>query len=309
MTNGRIFVNRDITGSLTCLKEDYGRIQLQLKPGRIANESDLDLMSSFLNQCAVQDVDGLILERTRLTDRNIPVLLCYPGKSRRLPAIFFQHGFGAQKETDLHYGIQLAKEGYFVILPDARRHGQRNPADFDQIYEDFFPRFLKIIRETSEDIIAILDLLAGDERVDVTQAGITGVSMGGFICFLAAIMDQRFKVAAPIIGSPDWHSPVGPPQVRTPFMLDAELERFIADWEPLSHGELFFPKALLIQNGLDDINVSFHGSHELHQRLQNLYAETPEKLKLLEYPGVGHIVTDEMIRETVEWFKLFLPLE
>ncbi len=50
------------------------------------------------------------------------------------------------------------------------------------------------------DIGALLDYLGTRPDVDAARIGITGVSLGGMHSWLAAALDTRIAVAAPMIG-------------------------------------------------------------------------------------------------------------
>jgi dipeptidyl aminopeptidase/acylaminoacyl peptidase len=156
---------------------------------------------------------------------------------------------------------------------------------------------------TCEDISALLDHLRDDPRVDTGRAGITGISQGGFVSFLAITMDKRIKAAAPIIGSPDLECRFGSSR---PFEEhSAEVQELVRRYSPLRNFERMPPAALFIQNGADDEVVPVSGVRKLHEKLHPLYAGMPDRYAYREYPGVGH--SDTGMREpAIAWLQRHL---
>jgi pimeloyl-ACP methyl ester carboxylesterase len=223
----------------------------------------------------------------------IPVLACYvPGRESG-PLVFLQHGYTGCKEMDLQFGMRIAQEGYFVVLPDARLHGERRPPDFQQIFEsDFYNRFVDVIEGTVQDITQLIDYFGRDE------AGLAGISMGGFITFLAAVREPRLKAVVPIIGSPKLL-----PGPDTPADQPG-LDRF----DVIPEAEKIRPKAILVLNGMKDEIVRPDGVMQMDPVLRDLYRDIPERYELVLFENVGHEVTEEMKQRTVDWFKKHLPV-
>ena len=141
----------------------------------------------------------LFLEHHIVTDEKIPVLYCYPKSDKPLPVVIFAHGMFGDKVIDLHRGIRLAQEGFFVVLADARLHGERIVDNYTEyFYENDkvtnCKKFLKVIKGTSEDISKVIDNLKDDSRVDLNRIGMSGISMGGYVTFFTLANDTRIKV-------------------------------------------------------------------------------------------------------------------
>jgi hypothetical protein len=62
-----------------------------------------------------------------------------------------------------------------------------------------------------------------------------------------------------------------------------------------------------------DEYVPVHYIRNFRDRLTPLYAENPERLCYIEYPGVGHHLTSELWHEVYQrvaaWFERWLPAE
>ena len=142
----------------------------------------------------------------------------------------------------------------------------------------------------TERSTTIVDELLKRGWVLPDRLGIAGISMGGFISYAAVVSETRLLAATPIIGSPEWSLP----------------------WpdSPHQHKDRFFPIALLSQTAAEDESVPARFAYTFHEHLTPLYATAPERLRYIEYPGVGHSLSPEVwetsTQKMVEWFQRFL---
>lgn len=253
----------------------------------------------------------IVMEHGKLTNENIPVLLFYPKLANKLPVVFFVHGFSGNKNWDIGNGIRLAQEGFFTVILDARNHGERHNVSFFKSFDndDFVKSndmYIQLRLDTAKDISTLIDFLKDDERVDSSRIGMSGVSMGGFITFSTILLEKRIKAAAPIIASPVWDYYQYDEKIDQDDVEDPLFHNYIKQYEPYTNYKLMSPTALLVQNGDADSVVSIDGARKLDEKMKVLYHEMPDHYQLIEYPGVGHTVTTEMIDQVIEWFKKFL---
>jgi hypothetical protein len=142
------------------------------------------------------------------------------------------------------------------------------------------------VRATVQEIPSLLDALIEHGWAHPGRIGIAGHSMGGFVTYAAVIADSRIQVAAAVSGSPRWKLP----------------------WpdSPHLHLKRFFPTALLSQTAANDMQVPPDGARELHAALTPYYAQTPERLRLIEYPDATHALSEQVWEqvwgEVVRWF-------
>ncbi|MGG1555160.1 alpha/beta hydrolase family protein [Paenibacillus ferrarius] len=256
----------------------------------------------------------LVVESHILTDRQVPVLLCYPKGATKLPVVFLNHGTTCDATSMLPMGLPLAQAGFFTVLVDARFHGRRRLEHFN---ETFFNRamykrlYLQMLLDTVDDISAIIDDLQTDERADAERVGISGISQGGFVSFVAITREKRIKAAAPLVASPDLTDTWGH---SLPFVeLESDLQEEILRHSPLRNYEAIPPVALLVQNGNADPIVPVGGVRKLNEHLKELYKEMPERYRYIEYDGRGHETVYEgserpniMREEVIDWFRRFL---
>src|SRR5882672_8715724 len=141
----------------------------------------------------------------------LPVLLVRPEKvDWKMPAVVVLHGTGGNKESQRGLCLQLAKKGIIGIAIDARYHGARAEG------EKGATRYVAAITEawkspveemehpfyydTVWDLWRLADYLETRPDIDAKRLGMIGFSMGGIQTWLAASVDERWKVAVPAIG-------------------------------------------------------------------------------------------------------------
>src|SRR6187431_565480 len=127
------------------------------------------------------------------------------------PAVLvFMDGVGIRPAL-LELGVRLAKNGYFVLLPDLfYRSGPYEAMDARTVFSD--PEQLKRLREKfsshvsqakiMSDTRAFLDYLASEPDVKAGGIGVTGYCMGGLMALTAAgTFPERIVAAASFHGS------------------------------------------------------------------------------------------------------------
>ncbi len=176
-----------------------------------------------------------------------------------------------------------------------------------------------IHRGTARDISLLIDylpmyLFPADERT-IAQYMVTGVSLGGHSTWLALRDDTRLRVGIPIIGCPDYKAllsarvdgfkagnnggakePVVPKSLWR--LVDA-VDPIASDYtgnDPSTNP--FIGKKILVLTGANDTLVPPAYTRPFVDALQ---VGPDGALEMVDQPGAGHEVTDEMIRRTGEW--------
>jgi dienelactone hydrolase len=238
------------------------------------------------------EVQRFIVEKRRVNE--IPIWRILPDREEAFPLVILQHGYTGNKDSVLTFGLELAGEGYEVLLPDARLHGERMIPDFNERFAaNFRKTFLSVVEGTAEDISTLIDYYERE------TASIVGISMGAFITYLLVTRDKRIAAAVPLIGSPDF--------TFGGVTSDEAFETHAAKMNPASHIDLIPPCAMLIQHGeLDDL-VSVEPDRFFYERLKPLYSDHPERLDFVAFPNAGHEVPQEMVANTLDWLARFAP--
>ena len=146
------------------------------------------------------------------TVERVPVLMVSPSDAKgKLPVMIVLHGTGGNKEGVLSWLEDFAKQGVIGIAIDARYHGGRaNAGKGSTAYVEAItkawhtptdkPMEHPFYYDTVWDLWRLVDLLENRDDVDAKHIGMMGISMGGIQTWLAASVDDRVSVAAPLIG-------------------------------------------------------------------------------------------------------------
>ena len=297
--------NKD--SDIFCEGHNDGNVVIKIETSKNCNASNINIAAEFARQARIHKKTDtpIILEHGLLTESKIPTLFCIPKADHKLPVIFLVHGAYSNKTNQIGNGIVLAEQGFLTVLVDMRLHGERRPDDYDDKMSagKVGNIFFNIIKETSDDIISLIDYIQNDPRVDSSRIGMTGFSMGGFITFLTIQRDKRIGAAAPIAGCPDWNVMKTRPDFHS---ITEETESFIIRYNPINNYQSFFPTPLLVQNGDADDQVPITGSRNLGAIIKESYSEMPERYKFYEYPGLPHEVDPLMMVRLIDWFKKYL---
>jgi dienelactone hydrolase len=188
--------------------------------------------------------------------------------------------------------------------------------------------------ETVWDVMRLLDYLATRPDVDPSRVGIIGNSKGGTEAYLAAAVDDRIAVAAPLIGvqSYGWslrHSAAW--EART-WTFHEAVEAAAADakqpvdgafmkqfYDRIAPGlvdrfdgpamvALIAPRPLIIVNGDSDPRSPLGGVREAVQSAERAYAAAgaKDRLSFVLQTDAAHEVTPEAARMVTQWFVRWL---
>lgn len=152
------------------------------------------------------------------------------------PLVFFLHGYTNNKELSIISGYKLARNGYRVILLDAKYHGER------RINNQRVPEFRlpEIINQCLKDIDAIHNELTTRNLVIVGRVGVTGESLGGITTLAALTQFKWIDVAVSLMGTPSIY------------------QFFKSQLQHLDLGEVTKKIGGAIISGLKDIDLSRH---------------------------------------------------
>lgn len=286
-----------------------GKQFLSLNAKGSAEKGELDIAIECLKQAIAckNENQTIHMEHTTLADKEIPALCFYPDHTGKLPVAICIHGLGSSKLTTIQGAIQLAQKGYYAIIIDAAMHGERkleNPLTLNMnLDEKFSENFIRVLKETAQDISLIIDNLPELQIADWSRIGLTGNSMGGFIAFLAATYDKRISAIAPLLATPDWNILFEHPSATA--VSEQEKNSIIKD-DPIHNYTKLKNSAILIQNNTDDPIVNIQGVRNINPKLKELFFECPERYSYIEYNQSGHNVTAEMFNNVIDWFNTFV---
>jgi dienelactone hydrolase len=316
-------------------KLDRKKIPLQPTGGIVRTEGGL--VEEYLAYATEHKASGRI--------ENVPLILVRPEKvAGRLPAVVVLHGTGGNKEGMREWCTNLAKKGIIGVAIDARYHGERaegkkGAARYNEAITDAWrakpeEQEHPFYFDTVWDLWRLGDYLETRADVDPKRLGMIGFSMGGIQTWLAASVDERWKVCVPAIGvqsykwsleNDKWQAraktigpahdaaakDLGEPAVNQKVcraLWNKIIPGMLDQFDCPSMIRMFAGRPLLIPSGELDQNCPIEGARIAFASAEAAYkaAGCPEKLKILVADGVGHKVTPEQHAAALEWFVKWL---
>lgn len=284
------------------------------------------------------------------TTERVPVLTVAPaGKSdKALPVVIVLHGTGGTKEGMTSWLEAFAKQGVVGVAIDARYHGARSGGKKGS--EAYVAAITKAWQtpagkpmehpfyyDTVWDLWRLVDLLEDPKAAKPRPIGMLGTSMGGIQTWLAASVDERVKVAVPLIGvqsfkwsldNDKWQGrantikatheaaakDLGEPAVNQKVcreLWSKVIPGILDDFDCPNLLPLFAAngRALFIANGDMDPNCPIEGAKIAIKAAEDAFAKAGAKDKLVVRvnAGVAHKVTDDDRKEAVafcvKWLK------
>jgi dienelactone hydrolase len=281
------------------------------------------------------------------TVERVPYLAVAPEKFKgKLPAMIVLHGTGGSKDGMVSWLEEFARQGIIGIAIDARYHGDRSggakgsaayvaaiakawrtPADQPMGHPFYY--------DTVWDLWRLLDVLEKDPDIDARRIGMLGTSMGGIQTWLAASVDDRVAVAAPLIGVQSFRwslehdkwqgrantikaaheaaaKDLGEPVVNQRVCRELWgkiIPGILDDFDGPNLLPLFAGRALFVANGELDANCPIEGAKLAVAAAAEAFAAAgaQDRLEFRLAEGVGHAVTPEQHKAAVafcvKWLK------
>ncbi len=235
------------------------------------------------------------------TDRDGPV-----------PAVVYVcgHAFsdhGAKTYYQRH-GHTLAKHGYAALIIDpiqiaelfGLHHGIHNNEMYDWYSRGYSPAGVEVW-----NTIRALDYLETRPEIDDSRFGVTGRSGGAAMSWFPTGIDERIKVAVPVMGISTYSANV---EANTQkghcdcmFLVNSRMH------DMLHQGALIAPRPLLMAHGVKDALFPVPGYEEFERVMKRLYAGYGRSE---EYRNItvdtGHEDSDYLRSEAVKWFDQHL---
>jgi dienelactone hydrolase len=299
--------------------------------------------------------NGLVYARTSFASEKkadgsierVPVLVVMPlEKKGKLPAMIVLHGTGGNKDNVISWLEDFAKQGIVGVAIDARYHGDRSGgARGSAAYVEAITKAWKapadkphehpFYYDTVWDLWRLVDVLETTDFIDPKKIGMMGISMGGIQTWLAASVDDRIAVAAPLIGvqSFKWSLDNDKWQGRANTIKGAHdaaakdlgeekvnqkvcrelwskvIPGILDDYDCPNMLRLFAGRPLFIANGDMDRNCPVEGAKIAIAAVEDAFAKANarDKLVVRVNAGVGHSVTADdrkaAIAFCVKWLK------
>ena len=229
-----------------------------------------------------------------------------------LPAVIYVCGHAysphGNKVMYQRHAITLARHGYVAMIIDsiqiaetfALHHGVLNNEMYDWYSRGYTPAGIEVW-----NVIRALDYLETRPEVDKTRFGITGRSGGAAMSWFSAAVEQRIKVAVPVMGNSTYAANVEANTQRRHcdcmFVINSHMH------DMMHQGALIAPRPLYMMHGRQDLLFPVPGYEEFYRTVGNLYASYSgsEKFKNLVVDS-GHKDSDLLRGEAIKWFDRWL---
>jgi uncharacterized protein len=232
---------------------------------------------------------------------------------KKLPFIFFIHGFESAKEHNLHYAYLLAEKGFRVVLPEAVLHGERHSDTIGK--KQIALHFWDIVMQSINELDVLRQYFENEKLIDSEKIGMVGTSMGGIVTLGSLTRYKWIKAAVSLMGMPYYEKfalwqikELEKRGIELPFKKDqvdeliAKLNMFDLSKQP----EKLEQRPLLFWHGKQDPIVPFSYTYDFYDTIKPLYKEVPEKLHFITDEKSGHKVSREGVLKTIEWFDTYL---
>lgn len=301
---------------------------------------------------STSDVGMVRMERVRFTPeegQDATVVIYRPKAEAKYPTIILQHFLGGSKDHPVIGMIanNLASKGFLVAAMDGRYRGERQRGTSLEAAMTQALRTGKghpFLVDTAYDITRLVDVLAGRPDVDPKRIGMTGISEGGILTWMCAAMDDRIRVAVPIIGVTcfgDCFNSFGPESAARVKLFEPVLQEYAkaqgvkeidgmllrSAWEKLVPGmldrfdsgkmlPLIAPRPLLILSHENDELFPIDGARKVFSEVKPRYQELKAEDRLdfrvapkLKHAGANFQDLAAMFQEIngmAEWMEKWL---
>ncbi|HUX97640.1 MAG TPA: alpha/beta hydrolase family protein [Bacteroidales bacterium] len=277
--------------------------------------------------------NGYILEKFIIDngiDSWIPAYLAIPSNVKgEVPVILGMHGHSSSKENIFGYDSNTAQDvlallisnGYAVMAIDSYFNGERRgqgPAGeierqsngSDQELSQFklnlwYGRSLWGMQLRDEQIA--IDYLMSRPEIDGKRIGVEGMSMGSTRAWWVAAIDDRVKAVVGVACFTRYKELIEQRQLKAHgiyYFVPGILNHF--DTEAIMG--LIAPRPFLVLTGDSDAGSPLSGMLVLENKLNSLYSlyKKNENFRSIIYRNTGHVYTDEMKIEMLDWFNKYL---
>lgn len=218
---------------------------------------------------------------------------------------FSEHG---NKTAYQRHGISFARNGYAAIILDSVQTAEAFGTHHGVSRQRFFEWFSRAYTPAGIEVwnaIRAMDYLETRPEIDATRFGMTGRSGGAAMTWFTAAVDERVKVAAPIMGISTYAANVEADTQRG--HCDCMFPINFPRHDMLHQGALIAPRPLLMAHGIKDTLFPVPGYREFERVIGELYKSYghPERFRNIEV-DTGHADSDYLREEAIRFFDRHL---
>lgn len=226
---------------------------------------------------------------------------------KKLPTIFFFHGYTSAKEHNLHVAYLLAEKGFRVLLPDALHHGEREQ-QLTGSERDF--SFWEIVLTSIKELEQIKMVLERRGVLAENRLGVIGTSMGAITMYGALAKYEWIKTAASFMGTAYYEAfamaqmtMIEEKGIQVEIKEKELVLNQIRPYDLSTQLDKLAGRPLFIWHGKEDQVVPYPFSEQLYHDLVGGYEYAPEDLQFLTEERTDHKVSRLAVLRSVEWFE------
>ena len=213
------------------------------------------------------------------------------------------HGWTHSKDEDVLLGIELAKQGFMVIMPDAPQHGDY-PHRQIPVDPMIFP---EILLAAVNDVSLILDEIQ-TKNSDHSAIYICGISMGGIITGMCLSRYPQLNGAGILMGATHTsgfiQALIEHYQVPAELVQQAQIQEAIRQLQALDlslHPDHLGNRPLYLWHAQNDSTVPYRFNQDLITYLESQPLVKDRKIQI-DQTG-GHKVPYQRMIELANFFK------
>lgn len=254
--------------------------------------------------------------------KDIPVIVLSPKNIQSKGTIVLYHGWSGSKETQRMRGFILASVGYRVAMPDAINHGERDP--FSEYGLDKGEELWNTVFKSMDEWNILIDGLIERYGIDKEKIGLIGNSMGGITAGGIYTYNDYIKSLVVMNGSMAWKNSIKIIEdavreqankamdksiaMKINVVVEEKLKGMEEDIEkidPIKNIDLLVNRPIMLLHGDADNLVDIESERLFFNAIKPKYKDS-EKIKFIEYPGLNHIVSTNMMEESILFFNKYL---
>ncbi|MFX1391326.1 MAG: alpha/beta hydrolase family protein [Promethearchaeota archaeon] len=216
--------------------------------------------------------------------------LYYPSNTikfqEKQPLIIYCHGIASKRDFDIRIPIEFTKRGFFVAALDYQGHGESG-GNINNI--DVLTGIPALAQDCSR-LLNKLEKLPFYSKINISQIGLIGHSLGGMVVLMNQALDPRFKVTVALAPLVNFIPP------KYGFLYN---EDFI-DYIPANLLNKENTKNLLIIMHIDDEVLDFK---ENALKAQELTSCTVIPIEGFMLGGAHQLFSDQILFNSINWFE------
>jgi len=203
------------------------------------------------------------------------------------PLLIYAHGIGYQRDLDLRIPLEFSKRGFYVAAIDYQGHGESEGSIDNLVPGTNMPAL-------AQDCSRLLDSLEKmpfySERINASQIGLIGHSLGGFAVLMTQALDPRFSVTVA------WAPLVDPSSLGSEFTFGQQFKEY---W-PVNYLNNTNTQNLLIIAHVNDEALPYEKNALIAQQKTGC-----ELINITEFLiGGGHaLYSHRALEESINWFE------